>query len=147
MTSKPAWLRGCLQYLILIQVISLRNESSHKSDDLSQLLDTLSFSNCDKAEQTQSEGADLAVAFGVSHLLDGLAVCEEHGKTINAHPPSSSGRQAVLQSQTEPLINIHGLVIPLCLGLQCMSSCLSAVFTNGNNLTVPRLGPGTVGQR
>lgn len=52
-----------------------------------------------------------------AHLLDVGCVSQHHGQAINAHTPASSGRQAVLQASTEALINEHGFIITLGLGL------------------------------
>ena len=53
------------------------------------------------------------------NLLDVVAVRQEHGQSVDAHPPSSGGWEAVLQRCTEVLVQVHGLVIStgLVLGL------------------------------
>ena len=51
------------------------------------------------------------------HLLDVGCVSQHHGQAINAQAPASSGRQAILQTSTEALVNEHGFIIALRLGL------------------------------
>lgn len=50
--------------------------------------------------------------------LDVVWVSEEHGETIDAHPPASSRWKPVLQSWAEGLINEHGFIITLSFGLK-----------------------------
>ena len=43
--------------------------------------------------------------------LDVVGVCEEHGQPINPHAPPTSGREAVLQSNAEILINLLSFIV------------------------------------
>lgn len=50
--------------------------------------------------------------------LDVVGVGEEHGDTIDAHPPAGCRWQSVLQSRAEGLIDEHGFIITLSFGLE-----------------------------
>jgi hypothetical protein len=42
-----------------------------------------------------------------------VMVCQHHGQAVNAHTPTTCGRQAILQALTEALVDVHGLSITL----------------------------------
>jgi len=46
-------------------------------------------------------------------LLDGVVVRQEHDQTVDAHTPSTGGRQTVLQAGAEVLVDELGLVVAL----------------------------------
>lgn len=58
-----------------------------------------------------------------AHLLDVGCVSQHHGQAVNAQAPASSGRQAILQTSTEALVNEHGFIITLRLGLHMTTHC------------------------
>ena len=45
------------------------------------------------------------------HLLDVVCVSQEHSQAINAHSPSSSGRETVFESLYEALVDTLRLII------------------------------------
>lgn len=50
--------------------------------------------------------------------LNVVGVGEEHGETIDAHPPASSWWQSIFQCCAECLINEHGFIVTLSFGLK-----------------------------
>ncbi len=65
-------------------------------------------------------GSHLVVDFGLhggekQNLLNGVGVGQEHGNTVNTAAPTTGGRQTVLKSLTEGLVNELGLVVTLVL--------------------------------
>lgn len=56
---------------------------------------------------------DYCITIGRQLYLDVVGVSEEHGKTIDAHPPAGSWWQSVFQCSAEGLINEHGFIVTL----------------------------------
>ena len=67
--------------------------------------------------------------------LDIVGICEEHGEAVNPHAPARSGRQAILQRSAESLIDTHGLIIALLLGLRKARSTTDSVSSRYRNNT------------
>lgn len=59
------------------------------------------------------------------HLLDVVAVGQEHGETIDTESPSSSGRKTVLESDAEVLVKTLGLLVSLGLVLGLLHESLT----------------------
>ena len=52
-----------------------------------------------------------------TYLLDVGGISEQHGEAVNTHAPASCWGQPVLKTGAEALVNKHGFIIALGLGL------------------------------
>ena len=78
----------------------------------------------------QSTRLRLVVVHGLhggeqQHLLDVVAVGQEHGETIDAEAPATGGREAVLHGDAEVLVEALRLLVAVALVLGLLHEALA----------------------